>query len=88
MEDQPFDVAGVGLGPVVSTAAALLGRSGRRPLALDRYSGPYNLPRAGTFDDETMRTSALLGIADPILPLVLYQPTYDWVNRPGDLLIE
>lgn len=68
MEDEPFDVAVVSLGPVGSTAAALLGRSGRRVAALDRYSGPYNLPRAATFDDETMRTFALLGIATGSFP--------------------
>ena len=50
---------------------------------LERHPGLYNLPRAATFDDETMRTFAQLGIAGRLLPLVRPQPIYRVVQRRG-----
>jgi 3-(3-hydroxy-phenyl)propionate hydroxylase/flavoprotein hydroxylase len=88
MTAQRFDVAVVGLGPVGMAAAALLARRGRTVVAFDRYPGPYNLPRAATFDDETMRTFAQLGLTERLLPTIRYQPTYEWVNGAGELLLE
>ncbi|WP_410574802.1 bifunctional 3-(3-hydroxy-phenyl)propionate/3-hydroxycinnamic acid hydroxylase [Amycolatopsis sp. cmx-4-61] len=82
------DVVVIGYGPTGMTTAALLGRAGHRVTVLERYSGLYNLPRAASFDDETMRTFARLGIADRLLPTVHAQPTYEWRNGAGDLLIE
>ncbi|MEW2167456.1 bifunctional 3-(3-hydroxy-phenyl)propionate/3-hydroxycinnamic acid hydroxylase [Streptomyces sp. NPDC007084] len=84
----PVDVAVVGYGPVGMVTAGLLGRADHRVRVFERYAGLYNLPRAASFDDETMRTLARLGVADELLPRVRVQPTYEWRNRDGDLLIE
>ena len=82
------DVVVVGYGPVGMVTAALLGRAGHRVLVVERFAGLYSLPRAATFDDETMRTLAALGVAEQLLPDLRVQPTYEWRNGAGDLLIE
>ncbi|MFD4599422.1 bifunctional 3-(3-hydroxy-phenyl)propionate/3-hydroxycinnamic acid hydroxylase [Streptomyces sp. NPDC058464] len=83
-----YDVAVIGYGPVGMTVAALLGRAGHDVVVLERYPSLYNLPRAATFDDETMRTFDRLGIARDLLPKLHVQTSYEWRNGVGELLIE
>ena len=82
-----YDVLIAGYGPTGMVAAALLGRAGHRVAVLERYSGLYNLPRAATFDDETMRLFQKLGIAEQLSSSTRAQRTYDWVNADGQVLI-
>jgi 2-polyprenyl-6-methoxyphenol hydroxylase-like FAD-dependent oxidoreductase len=82
------EVAVVGYGPVGMVIAALLGRRGHRVVVLERYPGLYNLPRAGVFDDETMRTFAALGVAEQILPNLKAPQRYWFQNDAGERLME
>ena len=82
------EVAVVGYGPVGMVVAALLGRRGHSVVVLERYPGLYNLPRAGVFDDETMRTLAALGIAEQILPNNKAPQRYWFQNGDGQRLME
>ena len=86
--DGTSDVAVVGYGPVGMATAALLGRAGHTVTVLERYGGLYNLPRAATVDDETMRSFARLGIAEGLRPTLRVQTSYEWRNGAGELLIE
>jgi 2-polyprenyl-6-methoxyphenol hydroxylase-like FAD-dependent oxidoreductase len=81
-------VAVVGYGPVGMVVAAVLGSRGHRVVVLERYPGLYNLPRAGVFDDETMRTFASLGVADRILPKLKAPQRYWFQNDAGERLME
>lgn len=87
-ESADADVAVVGYGPTGMTLAALLGRYGHRVVVLERYPGLYHLPRAGVFDDETMRTWGVLGIAENLLPRVATTAAYHFYNGAGQLLNE
>ncbi|GAA2037404.1 bifunctional 3-(3-hydroxy-phenyl)propionate/3-hydroxycinnamic acid hydroxylase [Catenulispora yoronensis] len=82
------DVIVVGYGPVGMVTAALLGRAGHTVSVVERYTGLYNLPRAASFDDETMRTLAALGVDEALLPDLRAQPDYQWRNASGELLLE
>ena len=85
---QAHDVAIVGYGPTGMVLAALLGAQGHRVIVLERYAGLYNLPRAATFDDETMRLFQKLGITDQVARSTEVQTTYEWVNADGEILLE
>ena len=64
-----FDVAIIGLGPVGSTLANILGQYGVKTVALDRENAAYHLPRAVMFDDEIMRIFQSLGLSEKMLEI-------------------
>jgi len=66
MNNQPeaYEVAIIGLGPVGSALANILGQSGVRIVVLDRETSGYHLPRAVMFDDEIMRVFQSMGLAN------------------------
>jgi 2-polyprenyl-6-methoxyphenol hydroxylase-like FAD-dependent oxidoreductase len=83
-----YDVAIVGYGPTGMMLAALLGRQGHRVIVFDKHHGLYNLPRAACFDDEIMRTFQKLDLVDAVMPGVVVQTVYEWVNAAEDTLLE
>ena len=66
MNDQleTYKVAIIGLGPVGSALANILGQFGIKTVALDREFSAYHLPRAVMFDDEIMRVFQSLGLSE------------------------
>lgn len=81
------DVVVVGLGPVGSTLAALLGRRGVRVVAVDRDPDVYALPRAAHIDHMGLRTLQELGILDELLPEMIPNPGLDFVTADRRLLM-
>jgi 2-polyprenyl-6-methoxyphenol hydroxylase-like FAD-dependent oxidoreductase len=87
MSGERYDVAIVGYGPTGMVLASLLGARGQRVAVLERYAGLFNLPRAACFDDEIMRLFQTLGLVDEVMPGVVAQPDYEWVNAAGETLV-
>ena len=58
-----FDVAIIGIGPVGSVLANILGQYDIKTVLLDRVTSAYQLPRAVMFDDEIMRIFQSLGLS-------------------------
>src|SRR3954462_14585215 len=81
-----FDVAVVGLGPVGSLLALLLGRQGGRVLAVDRAAVPFPLPRAIATDDEVLRILRALPDGDAIVDGMLLDAAVEFVGRDGRVL--
>ncbi len=84
--DPLYDVAVVGLGPVGSLLALLLGRQGRRVLAIDRDAVAFPLPRAIATDDEVLRILRALPDGDAIVDAMLLDTSVEFVGRDGRML--
>ncbi|MDQ0569023.1 3-(3-hydroxy-phenyl)propionate hydroxylase [Variovorax paradoxus] len=75
-DNDAFEVAIIGFGPVGASLAALLGRQGRRVAVFDKSDQIYPLPRAFALDHEAMRTFQQIGIAGALAAdITPYRPT-------------
>ena len=77
------DVVVVGAGPVGCALSLLLGARSRSVLLVERHSGPYPLPRAVHFDDETARILQACGLGEDLPALSEPATTYEWSNGEG-----
>jgi 2-polyprenyl-6-methoxyphenol hydroxylase-like FAD-dependent oxidoreductase len=77
------DVVVVGAGPVGCALSLLLGARGRSVLLVERHNGPYPLPRAVHFDDETARILQACGLGGELSGLSEPATTYEWRNGEG-----
>ena len=87
MSSTMHDVAIIGAGPVGSTLATLLARTGASTVVLERDIDVYALPRAAHFDAETARTFRDLGVWSPGTSWTIAQRGMDFLSADGDLLL-
>ncbi|MEE4598756.1 bifunctional 3-(3-hydroxy-phenyl)propionate/3-hydroxycinnamic acid hydroxylase [Streptomyces sp. DSM 41524] len=81
------DVLIVGYGPIGQVLSILLATRGWRVLVVERWEKPYTLPRATSFDGETARTLASLGLGGSFAEIGLPADAYDWRNAEGRSLL-
>ena len=77
------DVVVVGAGPVGCALSLLLEARDRSVLLVERHNGPYPLPRAVHFDDETARILQACGLGAELPGLSEPATTYEWRNGEG-----
>lgn len=82
------EVVVIGAGPVGLTAALLLADAGVRTIVLERAFKPGDLPRAISLQDESLRTLALLGVADALKAESLLDTGSRYIGLNGTLLAE
>jgi 3-(3-hydroxy-phenyl)propionate hydroxylase len=82
------EVLVVGLGPVGDVLALLLAEHGISVMAIERDPQPYCLPRAASFDDESMRTFQQLGVSGAIAENARVAREYRFVNGDGVTLMD
>ncbi|WPB89322.1 FAD-dependent oxidoreductase [Streptomyces malaysiensis] len=87
-EATDYDVIVAGGGPVGLTAALVLGRAGRRVLVVESEPEPATQWRASTFHPPTLELAESLGLIDDMLAQGLVAPTYQLLDRTGDLIAE
>lgn len=81
------EVAIVGLGPVGSVLAILLGQLGHEVIVLERWPRAYPLPRAVHFDDEVARILQACGIGATLGEITEQPDIYEWRNASGQTLL-
>ncbi len=86
-EDEVFDVAIVGYGPVGTALAILLAQRGRRVVVLERWPAPYPLPRAVHFDHEVGRILQACGLGPELEGISEPAEIYEWRNAAGETLL-
>jgi 3-(3-hydroxy-phenyl)propionate hydroxylase len=88
IDDQMYDVAIIGCGPVGATLANLLERLGRRVLVVDQFAEPYPLPRATHIDGEALRILQTAGVADALAPNLGIYSRMRFEDADGKMLID
>jgi len=86
-DEMTYDVAIVGCGPVGNVLAVLLAQRGHRVVVLERWPGPYRLPRAVHFDHEAARILQGCGIGDELAAISEPADVYEWRNGAGTTLL-
>ena len=80
IEEEIYDVAIVGYGPVGAALPILLGQYGHRVVVLERHHQPYPLPRAVHYDHEVARILQACGVADRCSQIVEPAEVYEFQN--------
>jgi 3-(3-hydroxy-phenyl)propionate hydroxylase len=81
------DVVIIGLGPVGTALAGLLGRRGLSVMVLERSATVFPLPRAAHIDHTGLRAVQELGCLDDVLRSTIPNPGIDFIGQDGELLM-
>lgn len=88
MQQEPMhDVVQIGYGPVSQVLALMLGCQGHRVAVVERWSEPYNLPRAVCIDHEAARMLHAIGVGDGLARVSQPAPLYQWFNSQWEELL-
>lgn len=88
MQNNLFDVAVVGFGPVGQLLSMLLARKGHSVLVIERWPEVYPQPRAVCYDHEIRRVLESQGLREGIDPLSRQGCLYQWFNADWELLTQ
>src|SRR3954470_7111185 len=89
MKKEFVDVTIVGYGPVAKLLATLLGQKGWLVKVYEKFSTPYDLPRAVHYDHETARIlQSILPISDIKKVSQVVPDFYEWVNADRQALLK
>jgi 3-(3-hydroxy-phenyl)propionate hydroxylase len=83
MNENTYDVAVIGYGPVGVTAANLLGQMGLRVLVVERDADVYSRARAISTDEEVVRIWQRIGLADQVNADMLADRAISFVDADG-----
>ncbi|MFG1658520.1 bifunctional 3-(3-hydroxy-phenyl)propionate/3-hydroxycinnamic acid hydroxylase [Micromonospora chersina] len=81
------DVLIVGYGPVGQVAAILLAQRGLTVRVLEKWTTPYSMPRAVSYDGEASRILAACGLGDRLDDVTELSGEYTWKNGFGRTLL-
>jgi len=85
--DQTYDVAVVGLGPVGAIMASLLAHRGFHTLVVEREPDVYPLPRAAHIDHTALHVLQQIGLLDQLIPDMIENKSLDLVDADHNLLV-
>jgi 3-(3-hydroxy-phenyl)propionate hydroxylase len=86
MADEPFFAAIVGGGPVGFMLANLLGDSGAPVCLLEKRTSPHTVPRAISYDAETLRLFQKIGLYSALEPTLILDVPVTYYNQSGRTL--
>src|SRR5215470_2452270 len=81
------DVVIVGLGPVGTALAGLLGKRNLGVIAIERDRDVFPLPRAAHIDHQGLRLLQELGCLDELMPRMIPNIGLDFITADGDVLL-
>ena len=84
---ETYEVAIIGLGPVGSALANILGQFDIKAVALDREKSACHLPRAVMFDDEIMRVFQSMGLAEQMKGITEVGGGARFIDADGNTLV-
>ncbi|MCS2160499.1 bifunctional 3-(3-hydroxy-phenyl)propionate/3-hydroxycinnamic acid hydroxylase [Scandinavium sp. H11S7] len=88
MNNDTYDIAIVGYGPVGQLLALVMGRQGYNIAVYERWESLYPLPRAVFHDHEIRRMLRLLDLEEEVAAISHPSSLYQWFNAQWKMLVE